>query len=133
MIHIQEQHLILKMLFYQKNNYLSNMELLYHQNEISEYIYFIIKGKFQKYASFSFNWLLEYLDYIKDSTTNIIYHLVKIFPKSPMEHSDLLEALEEQKLKSPMVNENLSNIEKSNLLYILLIFFLCKIISSLFK
>ena len=87
-------------------------EYLYHQNEISEYIYFIIKGKFQKYASFSFNWLLEYLDYIKDSTTNIIYHLVKIFPKSQTEYVDLLETLEEQKLKSPMVNENLSNIEK---------------------
>ena len=95
-----------------KSQTLYQDEYLYHQNEISDYIYFIMKGKFQKYVSFSFNWLLEYLDYIKDSTTNIIYHLVKIFPKNPTEHDDLLEALEEKKLKSPMVNEHLSKIEK---------------------
>ena len=87
-------------------------EYLYHQNEPSDYIYFITKGKFIKYVSFSFNWLYDYLNYIKDATTNIIYHLVKIFPKNQLEHNDLLSELETKKLKSPMVNEHLSKIEE---------------------
>ena len=87
-------------------------EYLYHQNEPSDYIYFITKGKFIKYVSFSFNWLYDYLNYIKDATTNIIYHLVKIFPKNQLEHNDLLSELETKKLESPMVNEHLSKIEE---------------------
>ena len=87
-------------------------EYLYHQNEPSDYIYFVIKGKLCKYASFSFNWLLEYLDYIKDATTNAIYHLIKLFPKNQVEHDKLISELEEKKLESPMINIQLSKIEK---------------------
>ena len=87
-------------------------EYLFHQNDLSEYIYLITKGKFCKYSSFSFNWLLDYLNYIKDSTTNIIYHLIKFFPKNQIEYNNLISALEDKKLKSPMVNEHLSQIEK---------------------
>ena len=87
-------------------------DYLFHQNDISEYIYFITKGKFYKYSSFSFNWLFDYLNYIKDSTTNIIYHLIKFFPKNQVEFDNLISELEEKKLKSPMINEHLSKIEK---------------------
>ena len=87
-------------------------DYLFHQNDISEYIYFITKGKFCKYSSFSFNWLFDYLNYIKDSTTNIIYHLIKFFPKNKIEHNNFISELEDKKLKSPMVNEHLSKIEK---------------------
>ena len=87
-------------------------EYLYHQNDPSEYIYFITKGKFIKYTSFSFNWLLEYLNYIKDSTTNIIYHLVNFYPKNQMEHNNLLSELEKKKLTSPMVNKHVSKLEE---------------------
>ena len=52
-------------------------EYLYKQNDIDDKIYFILKGKFKMYSSISFNWLVEYLDYIKDSKTNLIYHLIK--------------------------------------------------------
>ena len=87
-------------------------EYLYHQNEQSEYIYFITKGKFCKYVSFSFNWLMEYLNYIKDATTNIIYHLINFLPKSQHDLEELTTELEGKKLISPMVNEHLSIMEK---------------------
>ena len=86
-------------------------DYLYHQNETSEYIYFITKGKFIKYVSFSFNWLLEFLDYIKDSTTNAIYHLIKAFPKNQIEQDELIDDLLNKKIKSPMINEQLAIIE----------------------
>ena len=89
-------------------------EYLYHQNDNSEYIYFITKGKFCKYVSFSFNWLYDYLNYIKDSTTNIIYHLVNLSPKNDDKYDDLMSELEKKMLLSPMVNEHLSKIEKIN-------------------
>ena len=95
-----------------KTQILYKDDYLYHQNDSSKYIYFITQGKFCKYASFSFSWLLDYLNYIKDSTTNIIYHLIKFFPKNQIEHNNLISEIEEKKLKSPMVNEHLSILEK---------------------
>ena len=87
-------------------------EYLYNQNEKADKIFFIIKGKFNMYSSISFNWLIEYLDYIRDSKTNLIYHLIKKFPKTANEINDLIDEVQNKVIKSPMIRENLSNIEK---------------------
>ena len=62
------------------------------------------------YSSISFNWLNDYLDYIKDSKTNLIYHLIKTMPKNKDECIDLVEELKKKVIKSPMIKENISNI-----------------------
>lgn len=87
-------------------------EYLYNQNEKADKIFFIIKGKFNMYSSISFNWLIEYLDYIRDSKTNLIYHLIKKLPKNANEINDLIDDVQSKVIKSPMIRENLSNIEK---------------------
>ena len=89
-------------------------EYLYKQNDKADKIFFIIKGKFNMYSSISFNWLNDYLDYIKDSKTNLIYHLIKTMPKNKDECIDLVEELKKKVIKSPMIKENISNIEKIN-------------------
>ena len=87
-------------------------EYLYKQNDKDDKIYFIIKGKFEMYSSFSFDWLINFLDYIKDSKTNIIYHLIKKFPKNKEEYNELLEEIKTITIKSPMTEENISNMDK---------------------
>ena len=87
-------------------------EYLYKQNNNDDKIYFIIKGKFNMYSSISFNWLTDYLDYIKDSKSNLIYHLIKKLPKNKEEYIELIEELQNKVIKSPMIEERISNIEK---------------------
>ena len=87
-------------------------EYLYKQNNNDDKIYFIMKGKFNMYSSISFNWLTDYLDYIKDSKTNLIYYLIKKLPKNKEEYIELSEELQDKVIKSPMIEEKISNIEK---------------------
>ena len=87
-------------------------EYLYKQNEKADKIFFIIKGKFNMYSSISFNWFIEYLDYIRDSKTNLIYNLIKKLPKNANEINELIDEVQNKVIKSPMIRENLSNIEK---------------------
>ena len=101
---------------YLKSEIIYQDEYLYHQNEKSDYIYFITKGKFSKYISFSFNWLSDYLNYIKDSTSNIIYHLIKFYPKNQVEHDDLIFDLQKKVIVSPMIFDDLSKLEKLEIL-----------------
>ena len=89
-------------------------EYLYKQNDIDDKIYFILKGKFKMYSSISFNWLIEYLDYIKDSKTNLIYHLIKKLPKNKEECKELFEEIKNKVIKSPMIYETTSSIDKIN-------------------
>ena len=89
-------------------------EYLYKQNDIGDKIYFILKGKFKMYSSISFNWLIEYLDYIKDSKTNLIYHLIKKLPKNKEECKELYEEIKNKVIKSPMIYETISSIDKIN-------------------
>ena len=89
-------------------------EYLYKQNDISDNVYFVTQGKFNMYSSISFNWLTEYLDYIKDSKTNIIYHLIKRMPKNKEEYNTLIEELKTNAIKSPMTKRFISHIEKIN-------------------
>ena len=87
-------------------------EYLYKQNEKDDKIYFIIKGKFSMYSYISFNWLNEYLDYIRDSKTNLIFYLIKKNPKTQIEYNNIIDELQSNVIKSPMIKECISNIEK---------------------
>ena len=89
-------------------------EYLYKQNEKDDKIYFILHGKFKMYSSISFNWLIEYLDYIKDSKTNFIYHLIKKKPKNKEEIIELGEELQNKVIKSPMIKQQISSVDKIN-------------------
>ena len=87
-------------------------EYLYKQNDVGDKIYFILKGKFVMHTLFSFDWLINFLDYIKDSKTNIIYHLIKKFPKNKEEYNEILKEIQNNNIKSPMVQEKIPLIEK---------------------
>jgi len=89
-------------------------EYLYKQNDKANYIFFVIKGKFNMYSSISFNWLIDYLDYIKDSKTNIIFHLIKKMPKNKDEYKTLIEELQNKVTRSPMTKQKISFSEKIN-------------------
>ena len=51
---------------------------------------------------------------IRDSKTNLIYHLIKKLPKNANEIDDLVKEVQSKVIESPMVKEYLSNIEKIN-------------------
>ena len=45
-------------------------DILYHQNDYSEYIYFCIDGTCEKYCYISFDWKRKFIDYISDFSSN---------------------------------------------------------------
>lgn len=50
-------------------------DYIYRQNEPSQYIYFIEKGKFEQYCNTSYSWYKNYIEYIgsmKDNLINLI-------------------------------------------------------------
>jgi len=78
-------------------------EYLFHQNDIDDYLYFVINGNFDLSISFCYPWLNEYLDYIVNIKNNIIGHLCVKKPKKLSEVSDIIEKLKEKQVKSPMI------------------------------
>ena len=98
-------------------------EYLFHQNDIDDYLYFVINGNLDLSISFCYTWLNEYLDYIVNIKNNIIGHLCIKKPKKLSEVSDIIEKLKTKQVKSPMIFdkydlwENLeSKINKNNLI-----------------
>ena len=47
-------------------------EYIYKQNEPSNYIYFIEKGKFEQYSNTNYFWYKDYIEYIGDVKSNLI-------------------------------------------------------------
>ena len=63
---------------------------LYKQNEHSEYIYFVTKGKFEVYSLVSFAWVDEFFAYIVNSTTNFMVTLINN-EETPYKENKLIE------------------------------------------
>jgi CRP-like cAMP-binding protein len=83
-----------------KNDY------LYKQNDESEYIYFCIEGKCEKYSYISLNWKKEFIDYISDFSSNI---LMRLNANRSLNYLKLTKLITEAKNKvptSPMVFRN---------------------------
>ena len=83
-----------------KNDY------LYKQNDDSEYIYFCIEGKCEKYSYISLNWKKEFIDYISDFSSNI---LMRLNANRSLNYLKLTKLITEAKNKvptSPMVFRN---------------------------
>jgi CRP-like cAMP-binding protein len=53
-------------------------EYIYKQNDENEYLYFIEEGAIIQYASISFSWYNEYIDYIKNFNPNLLDILLKL-------------------------------------------------------
>ena len=104
-------------------------DYLYHQNDINEYIYLVVKGNFEVYSYISYSWLNEYYDYIEDSLGNILFYMIS---NSKLKYNELHEIIKNIKLnnmsESPMkdlnynlfddINMNNKNNLKDNLYFI---------------
>ena len=77
-------------------------EYLFHQNDVDDYLYFVINGNLDLSVTFCYTWLNEYLDYIVNIKNNIIGHLCIKKPKKLTEVSDIIEKLKEKQVESPM-------------------------------
>ena len=66
-------------------------ELLYRQNEESNYIYIVESGKFELYSMVSLGWINEFYDYIIDAKTNLVHFVDK---KKPLKDTELVETFE---------------------------------------
>ena len=88
-------------------------DFLCHQNDINDYIFIIINGKFEVFSYISFSWLNDYYKYIDNSLGNILFYMIK---NKNMKYSELLEIIsniKEDSLNSPMKDLNYSHIDDS--------------------
>ena len=85
-------------------------DFLFHQNDLNDCLYIIIKGSFEVFSHISFSWLNEYFNYIDDSLGNILFYMIK---NQKMKYSELREIIENIKLDS--TNSPMSNIFYNNL------------------
>ena len=83
-----------------KNDY------LYKQNDDSEYIYFCIEGKCEKYSYISLNWKKEFIDYISDFSSNILMRLNANRSLNYLKLTKLITEAKNQVPTSPMVFRN---------------------------
>ena len=90
-------------------------EYIYKQNEPSNYIYFIEKGKFEQYSNTNYFWYNNYIEYIGDVKSNLIN---KIIGKKMTNIGQLKEIynekLKEQEKNDKLIKEN--KIEKLSFL-----------------
>ena len=81
-------------------------DYLYHQNDINDYIYLIIKGNFEVYSYISYSWLNEYYDYIDDSLGNILFYMISNHNLTYNELQEIIETIKKNVTPSPMNNLN---------------------------
>ena len=82
-------------------------DYIYKQNEPSQYIYFIEKGKFEQYCNTGFSWYRDYIEYIGNLNDNLINIMLS---KNPENNKKLREIYEEelvrQEKKDKLITEN---------------------------
>ena len=86
-------------------------DFLCHQNDINDYIFIIINGKFEVFSYISFSWLNEYYKYIDNSLGNILFYMIK---NKNMKYSELFEIIsniKEDSLNSPIKDLNYSHVD----------------------
>ena len=68
-------------------------DYIYTQNEPSQYIYFIEKGKIEEYCNTSFSWYQNYIEYIGNLNDNLINIILS---KKPENNKQLREIYDEE-------------------------------------
>ena len=68
-------------------------DYIYTQNEPSQYIYFIEKGKIEEYCNTSFSWYQNYIEYIGNLNDNLINIIIS---KKPENNKQLREIYDEE-------------------------------------
>ena len=119
---------IMRLFNYFQKSSITKGEYLYKQNEMSDSIYMIKKGKFEMFSLISFGWIRDFLSYIINPENNLILELAK-FDKtlSEIDLKKLYDKLMNRLQKSPCKynpyklnkGSNLNNNDKSfyNLLF----------------
>ena len=78
-------------------------EILYKQNDESDYIYFMIDGTCEKYTYVSYNWKSKFLDYISDFSSNFF---LRVNTSNSISYLKLMKIINEAKEtvpESPMI------------------------------
>jgi len=82
-------------------------DYIYKQNEPSQYIYFIEKGKFEQYCNTSFSWYKNYLEYIGNFNDNLINLILAKKPENIKKLRQIYEEeLENQEKKDNLISSN---------------------------
>ena len=79
-------------------------DYLYKQNEPSQFIYFIEKGKFEQYCNTSFSWYKNYIEYIGNMNDNLINIMMSKKPENIRRLREIYEIEKEnQEKKDSMI------------------------------
>ena len=78
-------------------------DVLYRQNEDSEYIYFCINGACEQYSYISLNWKKDFINYISDFSTNFFLMINKQMNISYLKLIKLIKEAKNRIPVSPMV------------------------------
>ena len=82
-------------------------DFIYRQNEPSQYIYFIEKGKFEQYCNTSYSWYKNYIEYIGNLNDNLINFIMAKRPENIRKFRDLYdEELEIHEKKDKLLSKN---------------------------
>ena len=79
-------------------------DYLFHQNDINDCIYIVVRGNFEVYSYISYSWLNEYYNYIDDSAGNILFYMISNPNLNIEELQELIENIKLNVIKSPMKN-----------------------------
>ena len=88
-------------------------EILYKQNDESEYIYFMMNGLCEKYTYVSFNWKNKFLDYISDFSSNFFLRVNTSKSISYLKLMKIINKAKETVPESPMIFRDF-NVGKCN-------------------
>ena len=82
-------------------------DYIYRQNEPSQYIYFIEKGKFEQYCNTSYSWYKNYIEYIGNLDDNLINFIMAKSPENLRKLRELYdEELENHEKKDKLISKN---------------------------
>ena len=82
-------------------------DYLYKQNEPSQFIYFIEKGKFEQYCNTSFSWYKNYIEYIGNMNDNLINIMMSKKPENIRRLREIYEIEKEnQEKKDSMITKD---------------------------
>jgi len=82
-------------------------DYIYRQNEPSQYIYFIEKGKFEQYCNTSYSWYKNYIEYIGNLDDNLINFIMAKSPENLRKLRELYdEELENHEKKNKLISKN---------------------------
>ena len=82
-------------------------DYIYRQNEPSQYIYFIEKGKFEQYCNTSYSWYKNYIEYIGNLDDNLINFIMAKSPENLRKLRELYDGeLEDHEKKDKLISKN---------------------------